>query len=309
MAHNGIAEVEESKIMNVKKFILDPSYYGIPDQGQLKDLRIWDGHYHGFHSSIDPVKQHHEMMFYVERMGIERAISLDIGGSLQDPLTPKPYDQALRTLLEKEKNVISGLTPIDPGFPEQSREKMGAWIQNGPCIGIKYVGGNKLGITCDHPNNDPIIRLAAELQAVIYIHTWFIVGGTPRFPGGSNQAGESNPRHLATLARRFPDVPIICGHSGGDWEIGIRAIRPCENVFLEFSGSDPHSGAVDYAVNELGADRIVWGGHGPGRSFSTELSKVLDASISTSDRKKILGGNYRRLAMNIMRKKNIVIEP
>jgi predicted TIM-barrel fold metal-dependent hydrolase len=115
--------------------------------------------------------------------------------------------------------------------------------------------------------------------------------------------------HLASLARRFPDVPIICGHSGGDWEIGVRAIRPYDNVFLEFSGSDPHSGSVDYAVRELGADRIVWGGHGPGRSFSTELSKVLDASLSQADRMKILGGNYRRLAGDIFRKKSISIEP
>lgn len=292
-----------------RKFILNPSYYGIPDLDQLKDLRIWDGHYHGFHSSNDPIKQHHEMMFYVERMGIERVVSLDIGGSLREPLTPKPHDRELRTLLEKEKAVISALTPIDPGFPEESCAKMRDWIQRGPCIGIKYVGGNKLGVTCDHPNNDPIIRLAAELKAVIYIHTWFIVGGNPRVPGGSNQAGESNPLHLAALARRFPDVPIICGHSGGDWEIGIRAIRPYENVMLEFSGSDPHSGAVDYAVNEIGADRIVWGGHGPGRSFSTELSKVLDASITHADRRKILGGNYRRMAASIFRAKDIEVEP
>ena len=295
--------------MSSKKFALNPADYGLPNEEQLKDFRIWDGHYHGFHSSQAPLKQHREMMFYVERMGIERVISLDIGGTLRDPLAARPGDQELRQILEEEKDKISGLTPIDPGFPEESCAKMRDWIQDGPCIGIKYVGGNKLGITCDHPNNDPIIQLAGQLGAVVYIHTWFIVGGTPRTPGGGNQAGESNPRHLAILARRFPDVRIICGHSGGDWEIGVRAIRPFGNVFLEFSGSDPHSGAVDHAVNELGADRIVWGGHGPGRSFSTELSKVLDASISDTDRRKILGGNYRRLAREILHKKGINIDP
>lgn len=295
--------------MSSKKFALNPADYGLPSEEQLRDFRIWDGHYHGFHSSQAPLEQHREMMFYVARMGIERVISLDIGGTLRDPLTTRPGDQELRRILEEEKDRISGLTPIDPGFPEESCAKMRDWIQDGPCIGIKYVGGNKLGITCDHPNNDPIIQLAGQLGAVVYIHTWFIVGGTPRTPGGGNQAGESNPRHLAILARRFPGVRIICGHSGGDWEIGVRAIRPFENVFLEFSGSDPHSGAVDHAVNELGADRIVWGGHGPGRSFSTELSKVLDASISDSDRRKILGGNYRRLAREILHKKGINIDP
>lgn len=52
---------------------------------------------------------------------------------------------------------------------------------------------------------------------------------------------------------------MICGHSGGDWELGARAIRPDENVVLEFSGGGANSDPVDFAVKELGADRSVWG--------------------------------------------------
>src|SRR5690606_31955450 len=102
--------------------------------------------------------------------------------------------------------------------------------------------------------------------------------------------------------------PIICGHSGGDWEIGARAVRAHENVYFEFSGSDPHSGQVDYAVNELGIDRIVWGGHGPSRSYATELSKVFDSGLSQRDRMKVLGENYRRLCEPIFRKKGYRLE-
>jgi len=40
---------------------------------------------------------------------------------------------------------------------------------------------------------------------------------------------------------------------------------------------------VDYAIRELGVDRLVWGGHGPSRSYATELGKVLDADISKVD--------------------------
>ena len=152
------------------------------------------------------------------------------------------------------------------------------------------------GVTCSHPNNDAIIRLAAELKAVIYIHTWMNVGGQPRRPGGGNERGESTPMDVALLAERFPEVPLICGHSGGDWELGVRAVRQRPNVYIEFSGSDPHSGQVDYTVAELGADRLVWGGHGPSRSYSTELSKVLDADLNDAQRRQIFGGNLRRIA-------------
>lgn len=291
-----------------KPFAINPHYYGLPDLQELKDFRIWDTHYHGFLTGVEPIRQHEEMMYYVERMGIERVISVDIGGTLQDPLDPKPHDQAQWDILHDNKDIISGIIPIDPGFPEESCKKMEKWIRNGPCIGIKYVGGNKRGITCDHPNNDRIIRFAEELGAVIYIHTWLKVGGEPRRPGGGNLPGESTPMDVAVLAERFPNITLICGHSGGDWELGARAIRDYENVLFEFSGADPHSGSVDYAVNLVGADRIVWGNHGPGRSFSTELSKVLDASLSPAEQMKILGENYRELSKKIFESKGITIE-
>src|SRR5438094_3305407 len=102
---------------------------------------------------------------------------------------------------------------------------------------------------------------------------------------------------------------MIRGHSGDDWELDVRAIRPYKNVLLEFAGSDPHSGMVDYAIRELGGDRLVWGGHGPSRSYATELGKVLDADISKGDRMKILGGNLRRISASIFRKKGVKIKP
>ena len=287
--------------MKLQEFALNPAWYGIPDQQQLKDLRIWSDHYHGFAGGL---KQHKEMMFYVKRMGIEKVISLDIGSIEDDALVPSPIDDEERRILETDKAHILGIIRIDPGFPEESCAKMEKWIHHGPCIGIKYLVP-KDGITCSHPNNDRIIRLVAELGAVVYVHTWLKVGGSPRSPGGGNTPGESTPMDLGILAKRFPNVPMICGHSGGDWELGARAVRPFANVLFEFAGSYSHSGSVDYAVNELGADRIVWGDHGPGRSFATELSKVLDASLSQSDRMKILGGNYRRTWAKLFRDKGI----
>src|SRR2546423_1593730 len=69
---------------------------------------------------------------------------------------------------------------------------------------------------------DPIIKRATELKAPIFQHTWLKVAG--------NDPGESTPMELAALAARHPEASIICGHSGGDWERGLRVIRPYKNV-------------------------------------------------------------------------------
>jgi uncharacterized protein len=287
-----------------REFALDPAAYGLPTREDLVKLRIWDIHYHGFMNG--GIRSHEENLFYVERMGIERMLSLDIAGSGTDPLgttIPADKQREIREYLEKHADRVSGLIPIDPSQPVESCRRIEDWVRKGPCIGIKYYGGNPGGVVCSHADNDAIIRLAAELKAVIYIHTWMKIGGQPRRPGGDNERGESTPMDVALLAQRFPDVPLICGHSGGDWELGVRAVRPHENVYIEFSGSDPHSGQVDYTVREIGAGRMIWGGHGPSRSYSTELSKVFDADLTHEQRLQIFGGNLRRIAAPIFRQK------
>jgi predicted TIM-barrel fold metal-dependent hydrolase len=292
-----------------RDFVLPPAAYGLPTRDDLVKYRIWDLHYHGFLGG--GMKQHLENLFYVDRMGVERMLSVDIAGTAADPLGTKLTDdqkREIREYLEKNSDRISGLIPIDPGQPIESCRKMEEWIGKGPCIGIKFYGGNPTGTVCSHPNTDAIIRLAADMKAVIYIHTWLKIGGTPRRPGGESERGESTPMDVAKLAERFPEVSLICGHSGGDWELGVRAVRRHPNVYIEFSGSDPHSGQVDYTVREIGVPRLIWGGHGPSRSYSTELSKVLDADLTHDDRLKVFGGNLRRLAAQIFRQKGYPID-
>ena len=53
---------------------------------------------------------------------------------------------------------VSGLIPIDPSQPVESCRKIDEWVRNGPCIGIKYYGGNPGGVECSHRDNDVIIR-------------------------------------------------------------------------------------------------------------------------------------------------------
>ena len=75
-------------------------------------------------------------------------LSLDVAGTSDDPLgdsIPAEAKRALRRYLEGHADRVSGLIPIDPGRPEASCRKMEEWIRDGPCVGIKYYGGNPRG--------------------------------------------------------------------------------------------------------------------------------------------------------------------
>lgn len=295
--------------MTDSRTLFNPTLYGLPSHDELVEMRIWDGHYHGVHDRSERLN-HEQLKHYFDQMGVERVFSLDIG-RLNSQTTPADAKQNARDrldLAESEKHRLSGMFRIDPTRVDATLEFIEIMIVDGPCVGIKTGTRHSEPITVAHRNYDPIVRRLAELEAVIYIHTSYMVGGEPRTYYEGTRTGESHPGHVAELAQRHPDIQMICGHQGGDWELGIRAIRPYENVFLEFSGMNPESGAVDFAVNELGVDRLVWGCHAPTRSFANELSKVYDGDLSDDDRKKILGGNLRMLSATIHRRKGIPVD-
>jgi predicted TIM-barrel fold metal-dependent hydrolase len=158
---------------------------------------------------------------------------------------------------------------------------------------------------------DALIARAVELQAVVFQHTWI---KTPPLTapaeswsrlGGGNLAGESTPQDLVALAQRHPKAMLICGHTGGNWELGIRLARQAANVSLDLAGSDPTQGFTEMAVREVGAERVIYGSDAGGRSFASQLAKVRGADISEAAKKLILKENLKRLLSPILKRKGI----
>jgi predicted TIM-barrel fold metal-dependent hydrolase len=80
-------------------------------------------------------------------------------------------------------------------------------------------------------------------------------------------------------------------------------IRTTTNICAEIAGSDPTSGFVEMAVRELGPERVVYGSDVGGRSFASQLSKVMGTGIPESAKALVLGGNLRRIFAPILQSK------
>ena len=128
-----------------RQFTLNPAQYGLPTRADLVAMRIWDIHYHGLMDGN--LRRHKEKLFYVERMGIERVLSVDIAGSQDDPLGRSiPAEAAGDPAVSRAARRPGIRTDPDrPGQPQESCRKMEEWIRDGPCVGIKYYGGNPRG--------------------------------------------------------------------------------------------------------------------------------------------------------------------
>lgn len=259
-------------------------------------MRIWDLHTHFPTTGGATAEQRAEKLLRVaDRMGIER-LCLYMGYPWSQDPAPEKFraenDQVL-SVLPKHADRLLGFVYLNPKHAEASLAELERCVANGPMVGVKLWVAHR----ANTPEVERIVRRAHELKAVVFQHTWF--------KAGENYAGESTPSELVQLAQRFADKPIICGHAGGDWEKGIRAIAAQKNVFADLAGSEPVAGYTEMAVRELGAERVIYGSDASGRSFSSQLAKVHGADIPDAAKKLIFAENLIGLLAPILREKGI----
>lgn len=255
---------------------------------------VWDGHCHLVEVSGDtPEQRMGELVKYSDRVGIERSVVFMGFPLVYDPTPEQLHEQ--NDQVAKAINAFPDRTLafayLNPNYLQASLEEFDRRVRDGPMVGIKLW----MAKHCNAPELDPIVERAATMKAVIYQHTWLKAGG--------NLPGESTPFDVVELAKRHPSIQIICGHAGGNWELGIRAIRSTQNVLIDVSGSDPTYGFLEMAIRELGPDRIIFGSDAGIRSFASQLGKVTSAEISPSARQQILSGNLRRMLEPILKAK------
>ena len=254
----------------------------------------WDVHCHITSASgATPEERTRHLIQYADRMGIDRLI-LSLGYPLLEDPSPQQLreenDQVLRALQHWPDRTL-GFVYLNPNHLEFSLQEFDRCVRDGPMVGVKLWVAKR----CHAPELDPIVQRAISMQAVIFQHTWLKVGG--------NGPGESTPYDLVELARRHPEAVFIDAHTAGDWELGIRVIRSTKNIAACMAGFDPTAGSVEMAVRELGADRVVYGSDAAGRSFASQLAKIMGAEVPEPARRLILGENLRRMLTPILRAK------
>ncbi len=275
--------------------VSSPSH--VISQDKKADIEeIWDlhGHLAGVIGTT-PEKRMERLLEYADRMGIAR-LCIYMGMTFSYDPSPeemkKQNDEVLRALQIAGKRAL-GFVYLNPKHGRACLDELNRCVADGPMVGIKLW----VAMHADAQELDPIIERAIELKAVVFQHTWLKVTG--------NLEGESTPMHLAKLAVRHPAATLICGHAGGDWEQGIRAIRSHANIYADLAGGDPVAGLTEMAVRELGPSRVLYGSDVPGRSFATQLAKVKGAGISGDHQKLILAGNLKRILLPILTRKGL----
>jgi len=132
---------------------------------------------------------------------------------------------------------------------------------------------------------DPVARSVVELAVAsrkpIYFHT-----GTPVC---------SPPFQLTELCRRYPEGTFIMGHAAYSdyWNDVVSAVTSVENMFVDTSTHLPL--VIRLLVEQVGADRMLFGSNYPKNSMGLEIEKITRYIKDGTDLAGIFSENFERL--------------
>lgn len=198
---------------------------------------------------------------------------------------PKPHEfiianRWMKEWMDQYPSLILGFAYVNPVWVEESIQQIEYCKEELGMVGVKLLRS----IRCNDPRSIEVVRRVGELGLPVLQHTDHY----------STRPGESGTDDVAALARECPDTTIIAAHMPGGlfWEYSTKMLRKSENVFLGCSGSVPEMGIIEYMVDQVGADRMVFGTDG---SMCPSAGRILGADISDEDKEKIMGKNMARI--------------
>ncbi len=215
--------------------------------------------------------------------GIDKAYVSNVdGGYYPTPEIVRRNNESVAELIRLHPDRFGGAVYVNPrnsdaedvlrrGFEDQGMSLVKLWVAS----------------RADDPCVDPVMEYAESIGVPVLFHTFKKVERViPTEPTGVQ---------IASIARRHPHTKIIMAHFGADAYDALPAIRDCPNVWCNYALSIFVGDAMDYAVETIGVDRIVYGSDMPGVSVPVNLGKVLTAGLTPVQRDKIFYQNARKL--------------
>ena len=194
---------------------------------------------------------------------------------------PDEGNRIIANIVKKHPDRFLGFAVINPRWYKESVEEVIKAKEELGMVGLKFHPA-ACHYRPDLPVMDRVMEKAIEIGFPMLFHC------------GADEY--SNPHHLGNLAARFPEAKIIMAHMGEEaWFEAIAIAGKHDNIILDTTGSQNWYRILNYALDMVGEDRIVFGMDFPAYNPGPEISKVRDAEITEAQKKKIMGENAARI--------------
>lgn len=174
---------------------------------------------------------------------------------------------------------LYGFAVANPWYGKPACEMLERYLCEG-LFGVKFNAGVQ-GFRINDEIVYPLIEVAARHRAPVYFHTGTPVSGMPF--------------QLYELARRYPEVNFIMGHSGWSdfWQDIPFIAEHSRNIWFDTSLS--YTTRTEAVIEARGSERVVFGSDTPHSTLAFELEKAEQLSLPKEELALILGGNISSL--------------
>lgn len=251
-------------------------------------MRIIDVHTHPLmHEGGIGRKESAGLLARARSLGIRHVVALGdvlVHGRSPTAAQVRAINDDTAWLVQRHRGFVTGFCYLNPTLGEKAvRREVERCLGLG-LRGIKLEIANNARDACMRP----VMALAEQHGLVVLQHAWSMTNIRQR-------RYHTDPEDVAMLAGRFPRVRIIMAHLTGCGVRGLLAVKPHANVWVDTSGAAPEAGIIEFAVEQLGAQRILYGSDVPVRDFRVAIARVTGSALSAAAQRAILHDNACRL--------------
>ncbi|MGI6562063.1 MAG: amidohydrolase family protein [Clostridia bacterium] len=216
-----------------------------------------------------------------ELYGIDKIFVSGLAGDFPDLEDVNRINDYVLKFMKRYPDYVEGLCHVNPRY-DACMDTLQRCVEDGGMIGMKLW----IATFCDDPLNYRFIEKCIDYDIPILLHAWRKTVG--------QRACESTPERVANIAKRYPEGTFIMAHIAGNCYYGVKPVLDCENVYIDFCGSVFRADDLEYAVELVGAKRILFGTDMPG-SYLVSEGQVWEANISEEEKEMIMWKNTARL--------------
>ncbi len=221
---------------------------------------------------------HKEHLYKWCKAGVDRMMVTDFTALTYDMDAGNEWLR--REVHGHEDRILPYFTVSSGRYGAHAVEELERYITEYGFRGLKIYSVPPLQLI-DDPYMVPILEKAAELQIPVLAH--------------------STAEECESLSRQTPNLILINAHMGccpqadGDWHRSVAAAKKYPNIYLDTTSSSFDNGMLEFAVEEAGAERVLYGSDLPLLDPVLQIAKVTESDLTGEQKQLILHDNINRL--------------
>jgi predicted TIM-barrel fold metal-dependent hydrolase len=227
------------------------------------------------------------VLYYADHLGIDKLMISRPITSLPEA-TPENFrkvnDQVIQCMKQHPDRFI-GTMVFNASYQKESLEEIDR------CVDAGMVGAGELyrQVKINDPLYYPIIEKFIDLKMVVMQHS--VVGYSRVVWHSAEPKTSSVPEDFVDIAKRYPEAMFQYAHIGGgiDWEYACKTLKDSPNVYVDISGSNNVANMIDFAMQYIGEDRLLFGCD---NCFYQGVGHMFSAKLTDAQRRKIFFENY-----------------